>query len=190
MSNLLTILTLLLVFILTFFLVLLFIFWVFQFSYSLDKNKIGYLPTNSKKVLNRLSKIFKQFEIEQKDYDFVELGCGTANISGWVSQNHDFKKIIGVEMDFMTIFMAKVLTKLKGQKVDLIRKNVFNYKIEKKSIIYCYLGHHILNNLYKQKKLDGHLVISLTFSLKDKKPDYKENVGLFYQNIYVYDFRD
>ena len=175
-------------------LLVLFIFWLFQFSYSFDKNKIGYLPTNSKKVLNTLLEVFERFEIKEADYDFVELGCGLANVAGWVYSNHTFKKVIGVEMDFMTVFMARMLAKLKKQKLQLIRKNVFDFDIQDKSVIYCYLGHTILNNLYKQKKLDGHLVISLTFSLKNKQPDFKKSINVFYKDLYkdlyVYDLRD
>lgn len=182
-------LNLILLFLLLTSLVLISIFWIFQITYTVSQDKIGFLPSLSGKLNLQLLRIFDQYLHTPKDYSFVELGAGVANIAGFINKNFDFKKVIAVEIDPITIFFGKLINNLAGTNIEFYRKDIFAYKIPEKSVLYCYLGTHIIEKLYKQGKFDGHLVVSTTFKLKEVEPVEVIEMNNFYMRMYVYDFR-
>lgn len=163
------------------------IFWINQIRYGLSSDRIVFMPTISKKVLTELTKIL-DIENTENQY-FVEFGAGLANIAGWISKNYCFRDIIAVEIDGQTIIMAKFWNFIKNQKLNFVQKNIFDYDLPKNSIVYIFLGKQVLTNLYLQKKLDGNLIISLTFNIKNLEPTKTINIGKPYNNLYIYDFR-
>ena len=182
-------LNLLLLFLLITLLVLVSIFWIFQITYTLNKDKIGFLPSLSGKLNLQLLRIFDQYIHNTKDYSFVELGAGVANIAGFINKNFEFKKVIAVEIDPITIFFGKLFNNISGTNIEFHRKDIFAYQIPQKSVLYCYLGTHIMEKLHKQGKFDGHLVVSTTFKLKEVEPVETIEMNNFYMRMYVYDFR-
>ncbi len=165
------------------------VFWCFQIYYTINKDTIGLVPTASQKVLDSFAIINSEFGIVTENTKFVEIGAGLANVSGWVSKNHNFQEVIGVEIDGLTVLFAKIWNLWKRQKVNLIRKNVFNYEIPKGSVVYSYLTPNVLDKLYQQKKLNGSLIISLTFSINNLEPDWKIQLKSPYNRLLVWDLR-
>jgi SAM-dependent methyltransferase len=165
------------------------IFWIFQISYTLSQDKIGFLPSLSGKLNMQLLRVFDHYLDETKEYSFVELGAGVANIAGMISKRFEFKDVIAVEIDPITVFFGKLLNNFAGTNVEFVRKDIFAYKIPSKSVLYCYLGTHIIEKLYQQGKFDGHLVVSTTFKLKEVEPVEVIEMNNFYMRMYVYDFR-
>jgi|688.fasta_scaffold159981_3 hypothetical protein len=170
-------------------LIFLAIFWTFQISYTISQDKIGFLPSLSGKLNLQLLRIFDQYLHDPKDYSFVELGAGVANIAGFINKNFEFKEVIAVEIDPITVFFGKLINNISGTNVEFIRKDIFAYKIPQKSVLYCYLSTHIMEKMLRQGKFDGHLVVSTTFKLKKTEPVEIIEMNNFYMRMYVYDFR-
>ena len=165
------------------------IFWIFQISYTFSNDKIGFLPTLSGKLNMQLFRIFEEYLHDPSQYSFVELGAGVANIAGMISKRFNFKEVVAVEIDPITVFFGKLINTFGGTTVNFIQKNIFDYDIPEGSVLYCYLGTHIMEKLYHAGKLDGHLVISTTFKLKEVEPVEVIEMNNFYLRMYVYDFR-
>jgi hypothetical protein len=183
-------LDIIILFFLLFWFILFCVIGVFQVYYNFSNDKIGFLPSISSKLNKQLAIIFEKHIKDTSKYEFIERGAGLANISGYIQKNFNFKKVTAVEIDFITIFFGKLLAKLTRSKIEFVRQNVFDYKVPKKSVLYFYLTTSILEKLYQQGKLDGHVVISTTFKLKNLKPDESIKMNNFYRWMYVYDFRD
>lgn len=171
------------------FAILVFIIAAFQVSYNASQDKIGFLPSLSGKLNQELTNIFYNHLKDPSKYSFVELGAGVANIAGYIAKQFDFKEVIAVELDPFVIFFGKLLNNFSPKPITFIRKNLFDYEIPKKSVLYCYLGTNIMERLYKEGRFDGHLVISTTFFLKHVEPDEVIKMKNFYMQMYVYDFR-
>lgn len=192
--NLFTVILFLLLIILIFILCFYSFFCLFQIYLFIRKDTIPFLSTSSREVNQNLKKIFSKYLDAEPDTQkpaFVELGCGLANILGWVKKNQSsyFREFIGVDIDYSIIACAKLWNFLKRQKVSLKRHNIFEYDIPKNSVLYCYLGTNIMDMLYKQGKLKGFLVISTTFAITEAEADQKFKLSNFYNSLYVYDFR-
>jgi SAM-dependent methyltransferase len=177
------------IFLLTFLVLFLGVFWGFQIYYTIAKNRIVFVPTFSKKVLKEIKKYIQKAKINTKEYNLVELGCGTANVSNWLLKNFEFKKAIGVEIDFITYFTAKFFSAFRKSKIQFIRKDVLKYDVPKQSIIYLYLRSTIVTQLYIQNKFKESLVFSLTFPIRGIKPSKTVELNNFYDKLYIYDFR-
>jgi SAM-dependent methyltransferase len=177
------------IFLLTFLVLFLGVFWGFQIYYTIAKNRIVFVPTFSKKVLKEIKKYIQKAKINTKEYNLVELGCGTANVSNWLLKNFEFKKAIGVEIDFITYFTAKFFSAFRKSKIQFIRKDVLKYDVPKQSIIYLYLRSTIVTQLYIQNKFKESLVFSLTFPIRGIKPSKTVKLNNFYDKLYIYDFR-
>lgn len=167
-----------------------FIIAAFQISYSFSKDKIGFLPSISGKLTNELEKTFYKHLKDPSKYTFVELGAGVANIAGFVANQFEFKKVVAVEVDPFVIFFGEILNMFSKKPIEFVRKNLFDYDTPKNSVLYCYLGHTILERMYKEGRLDGHLVISTTFRLEGVLPDEVIEMNNFYQRLFIYDFRN
>jgi len=161
----------------------------FQLYYGFSKDKIGFLPSLSNKLNKEMENTFKKHLGDESKYIFVELGAGVANIAGYVAKQFDFKKVIAVEMDPFVILFGKILNSFSTKSIEFVKSNIFDYKIPKNSVLYCYLGHFILQKMYEEGLLDGHLVISTTFRLEAVLPDEVIEMNNFYKRLYVYDFR-
>lgn len=177
------------IFLLTFLVLFLGVFWGFQIYYTIAKNRIVFVPTFSKKVLKEIKKYIQKAKINTKEYNLVELGCGTANVSNWLLKNFEFKKAIGVEIDFITYFTAKFFSAFRKSKIQFIRKDVLKYDVPKQSVIYLYLRSTIVTQLYIQNKFKESLVFSLTFPIRGIKPSKTVELNNFYDKLYIYDFR-
>jgi len=169
--------------------IFLIIFWFIQVSLGLRKDTIGFVPSLSKKINLELINSIQKYVPNTSSYNFIELGAGLANITQFLASKFTFKKIVAVELDFFTIMGAKFLNLFSKNQVEFVHKNIFDYEVPKKSVIYCYLGNLIMEKLYKTGALKGSVVLSATFSIKDVK--YTECIdlpGTFYRKLYVYDF--
>jgi hypothetical protein len=97
---------------------------------------------------------------------------------------------IGVEGDWITFQVSKLALWWDKAKIKLIRGDIFKYRAEKNSVIYCYLFPKIMQRLYDEGHFEGCLVIALTFEIKDLEPDKIIKVANFQKELYVYDFKN
>jgi hypothetical protein len=171
------------------------VFFAMQMRYSFKPNTIVFIPTVSSKVTCQVDRIIDQY-ITQKgkqteDYYFLEPGCGLANVSHHMGQKYNFKKIIGIELDWLTWQAARVYNWLRRGSMDLHRQNIFEYDWPSQpAVMYSFLSSEILTEMYKRGFLQDKLVISTVFSIKEVESTEKiELPSKFYHSLYVYDFR-
>jgi SAM-dependent methyltransferase len=184
-----SILSPILLFILISLLILLLIIWMHQLYYGFATDRIVFFPTNVNKIDKQLDAIINQYLPITKDYELVELGCGTGNVLRHLLKKFFWQKATGVELDWMTYQAAKFLARKTN--INIIQDNIFTHKIEQKSFVYCFLGTEIMDKLYQQKQFDNHLLVSLDFSITGIEPtEVFELSGFSIQKrLYVYDFR-
>ena len=170
-------------------LVLLLIIWVHQLYYGFATDRIVFFPTSVNKIDKELDTIINKYLPQTKDYELVELGCGTGNVLRHLSKKFVWQKSTGVELDWMTYTVAKFFSR--NSNVTIVQDNIFKHKIEQKSVIYCFLGSEIMDHLYEDKQFENHFLISLDFQIRNVEPkEVFELQGFSIQKrLYVYDFR-
>jgi SAM-dependent methyltransferase len=178
-----------LLFILILLLILLLVIWAHQLYYGIATDRIVFFPTNVKKIDKELDIIINKYLPKTTDYELVELGCGTGNVLRHLVTKFNWKKVTGVELDWMTYITAKFFSRKAN--VSIVQDNVFKHKIESKSLVYCFLGTQVMDGLHKACQFDNHLVISLDFPITGiEAKEVFELPGFSIQKkLYVYDFR-
>jgi SAM-dependent methyltransferase len=178
-------------FILIFFLFtsILLIYWVHQLYYGIFTDRVVFLPASLKKIDKTLLEIIPKYITDTKKTTFVELGCGKGDVIKFLANNFEWQKLIGIELDFVSNFVAKLF--VNKPNVEIIQKDIFAYKIPTNSVVFCFLGTEVLDKLHQKGQFDNNLVISLEFALGETEPTEKfELPGFSFQkHIYVYDFR-
>lgn len=127
--------------------------------------------------------------ISTADYHFVELGCGMAKVSRYVNTKYTWKDVVGVEGELVVLTFARLRNFIAKKKIRLVRANLFKIDIPKKSVVYCYLTTPMMDKLYKDGRLFGKLVISLSFQITGVQATEKFSVMGFQQKVLVYDLR-
>jgi SAM-dependent methyltransferase len=185
MSILIAILLLLLILLL----ILLLVIWIHQLYYGIATDRIVFFPTSVKKIDKELDIIISKYLPKTSDYELVELGCGVGNVLRHLAAKFSWKKVTGVELDWMTYIVAKFFSRKSN--VTIVQDNILNHKIESKSLVYCFLGTQIMDKLHKAGQFDNHLVISLDFPITSAEAkEVFELEGISIQKrLYVYDFR-
>ena len=170
-------------------LVLLLIIWVHQLYYGFATDRIVFFPTSVNKIDNELDIIINKYLPDTKDYELVELGCGTGNVLRHLAKKFSWSKATGVELDWMTFTVAKFFSR--NSNVTIVQDDIFKHKIEQKSLIYCFLGSEIMDHLYEDKQFDNHLLISLDFPIRnvEAKEVFELSGFSIQKRLYVYDFR-
>jgi SAM-dependent methyltransferase len=166
-----------------------FVFWIHQLNYSFRTDRIVFLPTSLSKIKKPLIQIITKYVPNTTNYSLIELGCGTGHILKFLDRNFEWAQVVGVELDQITYWMAKI--NLFRTKIQTVKENILDYKIPAESVIYCYLGQHIMGQLYAGNQFSGHLIISLDFSIPDINPTETILLGGFglQKRIHIYDFR-
>ncbi len=175
--------------ILIFLLILLLIIWIHQLYYGIVTDRIVFFPTSVNKIDKEMDIIINKYILETDDYDLVELGCGLGNVLRHLNKKFQWQKSVGVELDWMTFTAAKFLARNKN--IIIVKGDIFNYKIEKKSLVYCFLGSQIMTHLYEDNQFANHLLVSLDFKIPGVEPtEIFELQGFSIQKrLFVYDFR-
>lgn len=135
----------------------------------------------SKKAAHTIGKIAK---INSKDTVY-ELGSGDATALIVLSKEFG-AKCVGVEIDPVRHFIAKLKKKLNGspKNLNLIKDNFFNVNISKATIVYVYLVPKALRKLMPKLKKElkkGTRIISYRYQM-DMPPDLKDEKN----KIFIY----
>ncbi len=161
-----------------------------QMQYWNTTDKIMFLPSFNRNIRQGLTQLIDSQNIQTENWNLVELGCGRAGIIRFLNGQYTWKSVNGVEGQFVIWLQAKILAL--GKNINLIRGDLFQTKISKPSLIYCYLSKPILKKLLENGKFKNCLVISLDYPIKSATPtssvDIKSNKNI--QNkLLLYDFR-
>jgi hypothetical protein len=202
----------LLVGLLTLFLILYGLSILFQFLYYLTPDKIVYVSSNLLVVAPILDTIIGKYvstnsnyatllgkgsvaqienveSLDTQSYHFVELGCGMAKVSRYVNQKYDWASVVGVEGEPIVLSFARLRNYFSKKKIRIIRENLFKVELPQRSIIYCYLTTSMMDKLYREGRLFGKLVVSLSFHITGVEPTEEFSVIGFQRRLLVYDFR-
>lgn len=146
------------------------------------------LSTQKRHTSPVLEDVFDVFNVNNTSYSFVELGCGLGIVSRHVKRLALFREVIGVDVDAITLFLAR-LANIQTRQIQFIHKDIFQFRYEFPAVYYCYFSSEILAKLYQQGLLDGKLVITLTFQIQDAKAHAMYSIDTYQKTLYVYDFR-
>ena len=179
------------IFILIFFLLtsVLMVIWVHQLYYGIKTDRVVFLPTSLKKIDKDLIALIPKYISNTEQTTVVELGCGTGHVLRFLDSNFKWHKVVGVELDFVTNWIAKFLSNKTN--MEIIQKDIFAYQIPDKSLVYCFLGTEVMDKLKEKGQFDNNLVISLEFPITGVEPtEVMPLTGFSFQKeIFVYDFR-
>ena len=159
----------------------------------IDPNYVILVDSNIASIGQSLQGIIDKYAPDTANYNLVELGCGRAVVTQHLANSNNFKKILAIDSESNIIAAAKKLKP--NPKIEFLVEDIFKFQSPKSSIIYCYLFPRIMSRLYIERRLEGNLIISLTFPIKGVEPTeiiLIENLPRlrFTQcEIFVYDFR-
>lgn len=137
-----------------------------------------YYPSN-RRVVKQMVKLAK---IKKKD-NVVDLGSGDGRILFEASKYSD--NVTGVEMNPFWVFLTRLRVMFRRSSIKVTNKNFYKLDLSKYDVIFCYLLPHEMQKLAKKFENElrpGTKVITNTFTIKDKKPEVKE------EKIYVYTY--
>ena len=144
----------------------------FYFKYY---NLLSILYINPRSDIKTLS-IFKRFFIKSNDV-FLDIGSGDGFNLLYMNKFHNFKKVIGVELDKTVYNISLYNIKLsKSNKIKVINNDILNYQIPT-YVTYIYLFNPFAKVYYKRKISNEELNqykmlvknIKHSYSLKNRK---------------------
>jgi len=143
-----------------------------------------------KTVAPKLLEVIRQEVLDTTNTTLIEIGAGKAVVSRYLSKQFQWKRVIGVEGDWMTYWTAIFMIKLVGAKVNMVRRNIYKYQMpEGAKVIYNYMSVPIIQRMYDEGRLDGALVFNLTFRIQGVEPMKVIPIDTFQKELLVYDFR-
>jgi len=151
--------------------------------------RIGYVSSNLDQCIPILEEIISRYVKRPQKTAFIEPGAGLAHLSHWAKDHYAWKCITAIELNLSLLFLARLLDLKRGKGVRYVRTNLLQFTYPKGSFVYCYLYEPILQRLYTEGRLDGCLVVSLTFAIPDVKPTEEIAVPGWQKRMLVYDFR-
>lgn len=106
---------------------------------------------------------------------FCDLGCGEGRVL--VTAAKEFSaNVIGVEIDPLKVVFARLLARINGvgDRVDIVRGNLFNFDPSSADVLYLYLTHQAVDRLFPEilKKLKPSVrIVSYRFCLRGMTPE-------------------
>ena len=155
-----------------------------SFIYSSLKGS-PYVPTRQKEI----EKILKNANLGAKQ-NFFELGCGDGRVSRQAARLYGVKAI-GVDVNPLLIWYARLLTKIKSVKnAKFLTQNIFATNLSNADAVYLFLMPKLLQRLvpkFERELKDQTLVISHGFKIVEwqkklvKKIDGKPFLTYYYR---------
>jgi Putative methyltransferase len=168
-----------------------------QWQYMSDPHKMLFLSSTNNEINQKLDKIIAKYAKETNDYNLVELGCGKGVVLKYLAQKYPWKSVTGIEgqksvwlqawinCKFLPLLNLKKLTKKqplsRGVKIsdfgvfsetpiNLLNQNIFDYKSQKPTFHYCYLGVKLMKEIYDKGLFADSVVVSLDYEIEGVEP--------------------
>jgi hypothetical protein len=119
----------------------------------------------------------------------VEPGAGLATVSHYLARRFAWKSVEAVELGGYILLIGRLRFLFRRDGVRLVRHDLLTYPIKPGSVVYCYLFPSLITRLYEEGRLDGSLVISLTFPIQDCPPTEEIVLPSWQRRLLIYDFR-
>jgi len=157
-------------------------------------DRVVYYSSNLKEQGKVLEAIIKKYITARgeatADYALVEPGAGFAHMARFLAQKYTWREIIAVEIGRVVLLIGRLLSLLRQDHITFIYADIFSYTVPQKSLVYCYLTSAIITRLYQEGKLNGQLVVCLTFTIEGVEPTEEIELKSWQKRIQVYDFRE
>jgi len=145
------------------------VFFISQFSNIVFK---GYAPFISTDNLT-IKKILDKVEVKNQPVIY-ELGCGRARFLKIAEKSFPRAKLVGIENLSSLYLINKLLLKLQGSRIKLLKKDLFTVNLKNADFIYCYLNNPTMEKLgykFKQECRPGTQIVSRSFPILQFKPE-------------------
>ncbi len=188
-----TILYILAIVLVVFFVLVLFIMFFWMGSAMMAKVPFISVPNSI------LPDIEKALEIKKGSVVY-DLGCGDARVLFYLAKNNPDSKFIGIENSSFPYVIAKLnlwLGKRRGeaQNVQILKQDFFKYDLKDASHIFVYLYPNVMDDMLGKldKELQaGSRLVSASFKFTQKKPifelDLERKKMQLARNLIVYEF--
>ncbi len=153
------------------------------------RNRILYHSSNVREQGAILAETIKRYVPDTEKYVLVEIGAGLARVAQHLKANLGWKDVEAVEIGPVIAFIGKLRFLFIKPAVRYVRRDVFSYDLPTPAVVYAYVSEEILTNLHKEGRLDGRLVIALTFRIRDLVPTEEIPLKSWQNRILVYDLR-
>lgn len=140
-----------------------------QWQYMHDPHKMLFLSSSNSEIEQKLDQIITNYLPETKDYNLVELGCGKAVILKSLAQKYQWKSVTGIEGQ-KSVWLQAWINCLGLKQIQLLNHNIFDYKSQKPTFHYCYLGVKLMKELYEKKLFADSIVVSLDYEIEELEP--------------------
>jgi hypothetical protein len=171
-----------------------------QWQYMHDPHKMLFLSSTNIEIDQKLELIIAKYLPNTEDYNLVELGCGKAVVLKFLAQKYYWKSVIGIEGQKSVWLQAwlncnlygisqnknsplrrggsvadgvvslKNSTKNIDNQIQLINQNIFEYKSQKPTFHYCYLGVKLMKEIYEKGLFADSIVVSLDYAIEGAEP--------------------
>ena len=163
---------------------------IYQFYYSFNPRRMVLFPTFlDQNTKENMTKIIQKYCPTTEDVELLEIGCGSAHTAHFLGKEFRWQKVLGVEVDFLTFQIARVVNHFSQTKIQLLQQDIFEYEFTTNSVLYCYLGGEIMKSMYNEGKFKNCLVITLTFPIENLTPTEKVELSNSHHRFFIYDFR-
>jgi hypothetical protein len=151
--------------------------------------RVPYVSSPVSQCLPLLRTIITQYVPRPEQTAFIEPGAGLGKVVGSMARDYPWKQVIAVELTLRTYSIGKLWHWLRRSPVQFVRANALSYTYPPGAVVYCYLSTEIMARLYREKRLKGCLIISLTFPITGVKPTEEWPIPDWRKRLMVYDFR-
>ena len=168
-----------------------------QWQYMHDPHKMLFLSSTNSQINQRLDNIISKYLTQTQNYNLVELGCGKAVVLKHLAQKYQWKSVTGIEgqqsvwlqawlncyllpklgLKLKKLPFTKILTAKQSEinliipnQIQLLNQNIFEYKSQKPTFHYCYLGVKLMRELYDKSLFVNSIVVSLDYEIQGIKP--------------------
>lgn len=145
---------------------------------------VPYVPlTNS-----QLAFLNKEIRLSPND-NVVDLGCGEGRVLR-LFEKQGVKNLIGYEINYWAVFLARLKNKLAGSRSEVVYKNFNQVDLSKYNVVFCYLFDFYLKRLKHKLARElkpGTKVVSFAFEVEGWEPTTIFKDGRY--TIYVYEIK-
>jgi hypothetical protein len=124
-------------------------------------------------------------------YALYEPGAGMATVAHYLAGRYAWKEAQAIEIGPAVLLMGKLRFAFWRGKtaVQWKQENLFDSVYTAPALVYCYLFPKLITRLYREGKLAGSLVVSLTFPIEGLEPTEVFTLPSWQGKLLVYDLR-
>lgn len=183
--------TIILIFLNVFLLValLLYILYFVEGILNSRPNRVVYVSSNIKEQGEHVAALIRKYAPDTEKYVLVEPGAGLGRMARYLGRRFAWNGVIAVELRYLLTWGGRFAAWRTKAPVRFVQRDIFAWPFPSPAVVYSYLTSDMLGKLHTQGKLDGSLVISLTFPIPGLAAEEEIPLPGWQARLLVYDFR-